>query len=253
MPLLARRVQVRPQHPVDQRRDRAPARATPAPGPSAGPAPATPAPPAPSAGAPRAPGRSPGPPSPAGDPPGSPRTVPPCPVPSALRDREAAECDHYARSRTTCPATSPACRRNQPHGRGQIRGELIRPARSQVEPNQRRRWSHFRVTRPPICSAGRITARSKARGGGRTGDLGPCRPGPTPAEPRRGSAIVKIAQGKGTRRDTEGEPEPGNGRRGQNRRTPDDGKPEEGGRRGRTRRANGKPEESPRGEPEDVR
>jgi hypothetical protein len=51
-------------------------------------------------------GRSPGPPSPAGDPPGSQRTVPPCPVPSALRERETAECDHYPRRRTTCPATS---------------------------------------------------------------------------------------------------------------------------------------------------
>ena len=67
----------------------------------------------------------------------------------------------------------------------------------------------------PICSVGRITARSRRGVGGRTGDLGPCRPGPTPEEPPLGSAIVKIAQGRGTRRDTEGEPEPGNGRRGQ--------------------------------------
>ena len=41
--------------------------------------------------------------------------------------------------------------------------------------------------------------------------------------------------------------------KGTNRRTPDEGKPEEGGRRGRTRRATGKPEESPQGKPEDVR
>ena len=129
-----------------------PARATPAPAPSAERAPATPAPPAPSAGAPRASGRSPGPPSPAGDPPGPQRTVPPCPVPSAPRERVTAECDHYPRSRTTCPATSPACRRKPAHGRGQIRGELTRPARSPVEPNQRRRWGHFRVTRPPPSS-----------------------------------------------------------------------------------------------------
>ena len=103
----------------------------------------------------------------------------------------------------------------------------------------------------PIWSAG--GSRDRARGRGITGDLGPCRPGPTPAEPPRGSATVKIAQGKGNpegnRRGT------GTGQRpkGPNRRTPDEGKPEEGGRRGRTRRANGKPEESPPGEPEDVR
>ena len=107
---------------------------------------------------------------------------------------------------------------------------------------------------PSRCpSAGGRIARSRRGGRGRTGDLGPCRPGPTPAEPPRGSANVKIAQGKGTRRDTEGEPEPGQRPKGTNRRTPDEGKPEEGGRRGRTRRANGKPEESPQGEPEDVR
>ena len=94
---------------------------------------------------------------------------------------------------------------------------------------------------------GRI-ARSRRGGRGRTGYLGPCRPGPTPAEPPHGSANVKIAQGKGTRRETEGEPEPGQRPKGTNRRTPDEGKPEEGGRRGGTRRANGKPEESPRGE-----
>ena len=39
---------------------------------------------------------------------------------------------------------------------------------------------------------------------------------------------------------------------GNNRRTLDEGKPEEGGRRRRTRRATGKPEESPQGKPEDV-
>ena len=64
---------------------------------------------------------------------------------------------------------------------------------------------------------------------------------------------MKIAQGKGNpegnRRGT------GTGQRpkGTNRRTPDEGKPEDGGRRGRTRRANGKPEESPPGTPEAVR
>ena len=105
----------------------------------------------------------------------------------------------------------------------------------------------------PSCPAaahlqgGRI-ARSRRGGRGRTGYLGPCRPGPTPAEPPHGSANVKIAQGKGTRRETEGEPEPEQRPKGTNRRTPDEGKPEEGGRRGGTRRANGKPEESPQGE-----
>ena len=75
----------------------------------------------------------------------------------------------------------------------------------------------------------------QARGGGRTGDLGPCRAGPTPAEPPRGSAIVKIAQGKGTRRDTEGNRNPGSGRRGRTgeRRTKgDQGKAGEGGEPG---------------------
>ncbi len=110
VPLLARRVQVLRQHRVDQRRHRVP--------PGRGPLrdlprgrhrrrqrlPRR-------AGAPRASGRSPGPPSPAGDPPGPQRTVPPCPVPSAPRERETTECDHYPRSRTTCPATSSACRR----------------------------------------------------------------------------------------------------------------------------------------------
>ena len=37
------------------------------------------------------------------------------------------ECDHYPRSRTTCPATSPACRRKPAPRRGQIRGELTAP------------------------------------------------------------------------------------------------------------------------------
>ncbi len=110
----------------------------------------------------------------------------------------------------------------------------------------------------PSCPAaahlecGRI-ARSRRGARGRAGDLGPGRPGPTPAEPPRGSASVKVAQGKGNpegnRRGT------GTGQRpkGTNRRTPDEGKPEKGGRRGRTRRATGKPEESPQGKPEDVR
>jgi len=69
-------------------------------------------------------------------------------------------------------------------------------------------------------------------GPGRTGDLGPCRPGPTPAEPPGGSATVKIAQGtqgkgnpEGNRRGTGPGPRP----KGPNRTTPDDGKPEEGG------------------------
>ncbi len=54
----------------------------------------------------------------------------------------------------------------------------------------------------------------------------------------------RLLKGKVTRRGTEGEPEPGSGRRERTgeRRT---GGPGEGGRRGRTRRANGKPEESP--------
>jgi hypothetical protein len=94
------------------------------------------------------------------------------------------------------------------------------------------------------ADSGRI-ARSRRGGRGRTGDLGPCRPGPTPVEPPRGSANVKVAQGKGTRRDTEGEPEPGQRPKGTNRRTPDEGKPGEGGRRGKNpagkRETGGKP------------
>jgi hypothetical protein len=90
-------------------------------------------------------------------------------------------------------------------------------------------------------------------GRGRTGDLGPCRPGPTPAEPPRGSATVTIAQGKGNPEGNRRRTGTGQRPKGPNRRTPDEGKPEDGGRRGRTRRANGKPEESPQGRPEDVR
>ena len=84
------------------------------------------------------------------------------------------------------------------------------------------------------CSAG--ASRDPARGRGRTDDLGPCRGEPTPAEPLRGGASVEIARGKGNPEGTEGEPEPGHGRRERTgeRRT-----------KGRTRRANGKPEESP--------
>ena len=105
----------------------------------------------------------------------------------------------------------------------------------------------------PCPSAGERIARSRRGGRGRTGDLGSCRPGPTPVEPPRGSANVKIAQGKGTRRDTEGEPEPGNGRREQTGERRTKGNQKKAGEGGRTRRANGKPEESPQGEPEDVR
>ena len=81
------------------------------------------------------------------------------------------------------------------------------------------------------------------------------------ASPRR-RATVKPAQVMETRRETDGKPAPGDGRRVRTEtagrretrgRTPDAGKPEDGGRRGRTRRANGKPEESPPGTSEAVR
>ncbi len=53
----------------------------------------------------------------------------------------------------------------------------------------------------------------QARGRGGTGDLGPCRPGPTPAESPRGSANMSVAR----RREPGGKPKgnrnPGNGRR----------------------------------------
>ena len=55
--------------------------------------------------------------------------------------------------------------------------------------------SSHRARPLPIWSAG--GSRDRASGRGITGDLGPCRPGPTPAEPPHGSATVKIAQGKG--------------------------------------------------------
>jgi hypothetical protein len=99
-------------------------------------------------------------------------------------------------------------------------------------------------------------------GRGSTGDLGPCRPGPRPAEPPRGSASVKAAQVKGNPEGNRREPAPGNGRRERTgeRRTKGNqrkhaGRRETTGRRakGRTRRANGKPEESPPGTPEAVR
>src|SRR5271169_2525933 len=77
--------------------------------------------------------------------------------------------------------------------------------------------------------------------------------GPTPAESPRGSASVKVAQRKGTPGETEGEPEPGNGRRDRtgerrtkgNQRKAEEGE-EPGGQTGNRRQAR-------RGEPEDVR
>ena len=88
----------------------------------------------------------------------------------------------------------------------------------------------------PSCPAaahlqgGRI-ARSRRGDRGGTGDLGPCRPGPTPAESPRGSANLSVAR----RREPGGKPK-GNRNRavtaeGNNRRTPGEGKPEDGGRR----------------------
>src|SRR5271169_283276 len=82
-----------------------------------------------------------------------------------------------------------------------------------------------------ICVAGG-PARSEPGIAPGTGDLGPGRTGPTPAEPPGGSANVKVAQGEGN---------PEGNRTGQRRpkarnlRTPGEGKPEEGGRRGRAR------------------
>ena len=144
---------------------------------------ATPAPPAPSAGAPRASGRSPGPPSPAGDPPGPQRTVPPCPVPSAPRERVTAECDHYPRSRTTCPATSPACRRKPPHGRGQIRGELTRPAPLTGGAESEKKVGPFQsdtATATPSQAATGHRAATRTTSGARQRQppAGPHRPGP---------------------------------------------------------------------------
>jgi hypothetical protein len=100
----------------------------------------------------------------------------------------------------------------------------------------------------PSCPAaarlecGRIAIERGGRG--ITGDLGPCRPVATPAEPPRGSVTVKIVQGKGIRRETDGEPEPGNGRRDRtgerrtkgNQRKADDGE-EPGGQTGNRRKA----------------
>jgi hypothetical protein len=75
-------------------------------------------------------------------------------------------------------------------------------------------------------------SRDRARGRGITGDLGPRRRGPTPAEPPRSSATVKIAQGKGTQQGNRQGTGTGQWPKGPNRRTPDRGKPEEGGGRG---------------------
>jgi hypothetical protein len=91
-------------------------------------------------------------------------------------------------------------------------------------------------------------ARSKRGDRGGTGDLGPCRPGPTPAEPSRGSANVKTARGKGNRKGNRRGSGTGRRPRETNRRPPDEGKPEEGRRRGRTRRANGIAGGKPAGE-----
>jgi hypothetical protein len=154
MPLLARRVQVLRQHRVDQRRHRVPR----------GRRPLRHLPRGRHRRRQRLPHRPPVHPVLPGDRP-DPHPLPVIlpdrseqshPVPShpPPRERVTAECDHYPRSRTTCPATSPARRRKPAPRRGQIRGELTRPARSPVEPNQRRRWGHFRVTRPGRASGG---------------------------------------------------------------------------------------------------
>ena len=101
------------------------------------------------------------------------------------------------------------------------------------------------------CSAGR--SRDPARGRGRTDDLGPCRPGPTPAEPLRGGASVEIAQGKGNPEGNRRRTGTGQRPKGTNRRTPDQGNhgkagegEEPGGQTGSRRKAR-------RGKPEDAR
>ena len=96
---------------------------------------------------------------------------------------------------------------------------------------------------PPAAWADR--GRPKRGGRGRTGDLGPCRPGPTPAAPPRGSANVRIARGKGTRRGTRTGRRP-KGTTGERRTKGNHPKAGDGDE---PRRANGKPEESPPGEP----
>ena len=109
-----------------------------------------------------------------------------------------------------------------------------------------------RFGRGDVLRSRPLVTGDSARGGGRTADLGPCRPGPTPAEPPPRQRYREDCSGNGTRRETEGEPEPGNGRR---------NKPENAGRReARGRRAKGKNPAGkretggkPAGEPEDVR
>jgi hypothetical protein len=100
---------------------------------------------------------------------------------------------------------------------------------------------------PPAAQADRGDPSERTEA---TADLGPCRPGPTPADPPRGGANVRIAQGKGNPQGNRREPEPGNGRR-DRRTTPDEGQPSEGGRRGRTsagkRETGGKPAREPGG------
>ena len=111
-------------------------------------------------------------------------------------------------------------------------------------------WRHPIVPRRRHLECGRI-ARSRRGGRGRAGDLGPCRPGPTPAEPPRGSANVKIAQGKGNPEGNRGGTGTGQWPKGTNRRTPDEGnqrKADEGeepggqpGNRRKARRGNRRP------------
>ncbi len=110
-----------------------------------------------------------------------------------------------------------------------------------------------RLPRPDARTQPNAGAYHRRRGRPGTGDLSPCRTGPTPAEPPRGSASG-LLKGKETRRETEGE---------RNRTVTAEGKePEDAGRRetrgrrtkGKNRRADdGKPEESLKGRPEDVR
>ena len=104
----------------------------------------------------------------------------------------------------------------------------------------------------PVCSV-RGSRDSKRGGRGRTGDLGPRRPGPTPAEPARASANVKIAQGKGNPEGNRRRTGTGQRPKGTNRRMPDEGKPEEGGRTGENPAGKRETGGKPAGNPEVVR
>jgi len=152
----------------------------------------------------------------------------------------------------------------QQAGQGQYPGTLCRSPVLQyrqrsraASPDGLRGWRQRTPWAGPFGPTASATADASgtARVAGSTGDPGPCPRDQAPAASSRRRAAVEPAQVMEPGGKIDGKPAPGNSRRartadrrtkGNQRRTPDAGKPEDGGRRGQTRRANGKPEESPR-------